>query len=932
MISAPEDVAWHLASHARDALSAVEEAPTGVMEGISDALGVGFIDAEGRPFCRSTLVQTLFYGVFSAWVLWAQQPRAVEERFQWRDTTDLLNLPILEALFHEMTRPTLLFNNALREQLDRAESLLNRVDRETFYKRFPEHEAVQYFYEPFLQAFDPALRWQLGVWYTPDEVVRYIVERVDRALRDELDLADGLADPGVVVLDPACGTGGFLLAVLDRIARTLNEQGHSAATVRARLLQAVTTRLHGFEISPAPYVIAHLQVTLYLRRLGVTIPEGARAGISLTNALTDWSRAAGHPQKAPVLVVLGNPPYSAFAGVQPRDEQESVDVYKEGLIRQWKVRKFNLDELFVRFFRLAERKVAEQSGRGVVCYISSASYAADPSFVVMRSRFLKKFDRITIDSLNGDSRETGKMTPDGEPDPSIFSTERNREGIRVGTAIGLFVLRAPKSKHRPLAQVRWREFWGATKRPQLIDALAQPDAYTDVAVTPQTKWSFRPRRSLNSYGDWSDPLALCGHEPISGLAEKRRTSLIAMDRATLQERFNRYFDEKSSWTDVKGHLAGLATDSACYPARETRAKLLKAGEAYSEANIRRYAMLPLDNRYCYHTNSPPLWNRSRPKLSVHAIDRNRFLVLRGTARQADEGIPALIVSALPDHHLLDPNVVAIPLTWYEFVGDTGHGHPNLSAFALAYLAALGLPEIAESDASLLWYHYIAVLHAPSYLTDNGEAVRADVPRVPLPRDLTLLRRSAALGRQIADLLDPDQPVKGVTTGALSPELRPLGALVKVGESQIDPASGDLALTNRWGGLQRGTIVMPGPGRRTANPTLADHPLGPGAWDIWMNDRVYWSAVPDGVWAFTIGGYQVIKKWLSYRDRSVLGRDLTLDEADHVVTMIRRIASVLLLSTELDAIYRAVSANLWRPPATAPTPSQRPRQREARARS
>ncbi len=139
-------------------------------------------------------------------------------------------------------------------------------------------------------------------------------------------------------------------------------------------------------------------------------------------------------------MILGNPPYNAFAGVSPEEEQGLVEPYKEGLNKPpaaggWGIKKFNLDDLYVRFFRLAERRIAEMTGKGVVSFISNFSYLSDPSFVVMRQRFLAEFDRLWFDCMNGDSRETGKLTPDGKPDPSVFSTEYNREGIRVGTAI-----------------------------------------------------------------------------------------------------------------------------------------------------------------------------------------------------------------------------------------------------------------------------------------------------------------------------------------------------------------------------------------------------------------------------------------------------------------------------------------------------------------
>jgi hypothetical protein len=486
-LRAPEDIAWFLASYARDALAEIEHGEIPEMSEIAghleDALGVGFGfgNSQGqdqdkrkkaRHFFHSVLVQTLFYGVFSAWVLWCRQKHKPSESFAWRNTSDLLHLTMLQVLFHEMTRPSTFFSRFLQKKLELAQEALNRVDRPAFFEKFREHEAVQYFYEPFLEAFDPELRRELGVWYTPGEVVRYMVERVDRALRTDLGIEEGLASKDVYVLDPCCGTGAFLVAVLDRIHRTLQEQGEGSLAA-AQVARAATSRLFGFELLPAPFVVAHLQISLFLQEIGSQVPKDSRASVYLTNALTGWdgeteghqrlwdalreerNAAARVKQRQKILVILGNPPYNAFAGVQPREEQESVELYKEGLRAHWKVKKFNLDDLYVRFLRVAERKILEHSGRGIVCYVSNASYVSDKSFVVLRKRLLDEFDQITIDNLNGDSRETGKVIPEGlpgagQPDPSVFSTQSNPEGIQVGTAIGLLL----RTGARPCSQDR----------------------------------------------------------------------------------------------------------------------------------------------------------------------------------------------------------------------------------------------------------------------------------------------------------------------------------------------------------------------------------------------------------------------------------------------------------------------------------------------
>ena len=161
---------------------------------------------------------------------------------------------------------------------------------------------MPYFYEPFLEAFDPALRKQLGVWYTPAEVVRYMVARVDRALKDDLGIQDGLASENVYVLDPCCGTGAYLAETLKRIAANLRGRGLGALT-GARVKQAATQRVFGFEIMPAPFVVAHLQVGLTMQALDAPLSDddNERAGVFLSNALTGREPRVQKPLPFPEL-------------------------------------------------------------------------------------------------------------------------------------------------------------------------------------------------------------------------------------------------------------------------------------------------------------------------------------------------------------------------------------------------------------------------------------------------------------------------------------------------------------------------------------------------------------------------------------------------------------------------------------------------------
>jgi REP element-mobilizing transposase RayT len=488
-IAAPEDVAWFLASYARDALAGIRDvelsALAAVRAALEEALGLKFEGEKGEHFFRSSLVQTLFYGIFSAWVLWAkqrsagilpasQQDAGATTRFDWYTTARYLRVPMISKLFHLVADPQQLDALKLSEVLDWTGGVLNRVDRASFFSNFEESHAVQYFYEPFLEAFDPELRKQLGVWYTPLEVVKYMVERVDTVLRQELGLPLGLADKSVYVLDPCCGTGSYLVEVLDRIHRTLKERGENGLTA-SDLKEAAQKRVFGFEILPAPFVVSHLQLGLLLQNLGAPLsvapassrqsrqdggathgPE--RIGVYLTNALTGWEPPKGPKQRlifpeleeerdaaqhvkldVPILVILGNPPYNSFAGIAKMEEERDLSEAYRTTQQAPAPQGQGLNDLYVRFFRMAERRIVEKTGRGVVCLISNYSWLDGLSFTGMRERYLEAFDRIWIDCLNGDKYKTGKLTPEGEPDPSIFSTELNREGIQVGTAITLLV-------------------------------------------------------------------------------------------------------------------------------------------------------------------------------------------------------------------------------------------------------------------------------------------------------------------------------------------------------------------------------------------------------------------------------------------------------------------------------------------------------------
>ena len=921
-LTEPKDLAWLLASYARDGLARVEAAGASpplatVRAALEDALGIRFEGEKGARFFRSTLVQTLFYGVFSAWVLWARQVPSPTGRFNWHDAVWHLRAPVLRALFQQLSDPGRLQPLGLVEVLDWTAAALDRVDRAAFFARFTEGEAVPYFYEPFLEAFDPDLRKQLGVWYTPPEVVRYMVARVDRAVKDDLGLADGLAAENVYVLDPCCGTGAYLAEVLRRIAANLSGRG-LGALVGARVKQAAVGRVFGFEIMPAPFVVAHLQVGLTLQNLDAPLADDGteRAGVFLTNALTGWEPRTTKPlpfpeleeerdradqvkQETPVLVILGNPPYNGFAGMAVDEERDLSDAYRTTRrVRQPEGQ--GLNDLYVRFFRMAERRIAEKTGQGVVCFISNYSWLDGLSFTGMRERYLDAFDAVRIDCLNGDKYETGKIAPDGTPDPSIFSTSGDPVGIQVGTAITTLVR---KADHAPAAAVGFRHLWGQAKHAELTaTAEVEPGTlYEEIAPVLPLGLPF-VRTAVSE--DWFAWPALPDLFPVAfpGVKTSRDGFLVDVDLDRLQARVRDYFDPDVSHEEIARRYPGVMKATAGFNARKVR-DALRARGGPNEGGFVRFAYRPFDTRWLYWEADGSLLDRPRPDYRPHVFEGNLWLVLQNKARP-DLSSP-LVISHIGDLNQMNSGVYCVPVRRKDDgieIGGTGtQRRPNLSNAAQSYLERLG------ADLKDLFHHVIVVLHDPSYREANADALRAEGPRIPLPGwpdgkaegAAAVLAESAARGRELAALLDPDMPVPGVTVGALRPAIAAIA--VPTTTDGRNMTGEDFAVTAGWGHFGSGDAVMPGQGRvveRAYMPferaALGDAApvLGRTTFDIYLNPSAFWCNVPAAVWTYKLGGYQVLKKWLSYRERSVLDRALTPQEVLDLTDIARRTAAIL----------------------------------------
>ena len=957
VITTPEDVAQTLARNAREARRRIAQsdlpALTQVREALEGTLGVTFEAERGDAFFRSTLIQTLFYGVFSAWVLWSRRYAPTDTaRFDWRTAVWELQVPMIRALFERVAIPTHLTQLDLVQVLDWTNEVLNRVDRASFFEKFEGGNAVQYFYEPFLAAFDPELRRELGVWYTPQEVVRYQVERVDAVLRDELGIAKGLADERVVVLDPCCGTGAYLVEVTRRIHQTLTTDGDALAL--ADVKTAVKERVFGFELLPAPYVVAHLQMGLLLSSFGIPFEaQTERAAVYLTNALTGWAAAGSSTSAFPdfvaeqeaagavkrdrkVLVVLGNPPYNSFAGIATgAEERELSEAYRTTVHAPAPVGQ-SLNDLYVRFFRMAERRIVERTGQGVVCFISNYSWLNGLSFTGMREKYAAVFDRIWIDNLHGD-RIISEYAPDGSTSETVFAVRGSSVGIKVGTAIATLVLRPPALRvpgDRKILYRDWDDARANVRRAALLESLTETNRdanYTLLLPQVELGLPFKPLTAGVDYLTWPKLVDLFP-KSFPGIKTSRDALVVDIDRERLVSRMTQYFDPAIGHATMK-EIAPAALESTTeFNAEQTRDTLRSRG--IKADNFVRYAYRPFDTRYLYWEPETKLLDRNRTEYIPHVFPGNLWVEARQRNATAlfDRGMvthslgdnignglsnyfPLLLRATDVDAN--DPNVLMGTLPETRF---------NLSGAAKTYLALLTLPTeptplLALAEA--LFYHTLAILHAPAYREANDGALRQDWPRIPLPASADALLASATLGRLVAALLDTETPFDSVTHGSIRPEIARIAQITKAGGVALNPATGDLAVTVNWGYLANGA-VMPGSGKIIARDFTAEEAqafagienvetyLGASTVDVYLNDQVYWRNVPVAVWKYSLGGYQVLKKWLSYRQKGVLQRDLTIAEVREVTGIARRIALLLLLSGELNANYTAValSAAAW----------------------
>ncbi|MBI2925481.1 MAG: N-6 DNA methylase [Verrucomicrobia bacterium] len=853
--------------------------------------------------------QTLAYGLFSARAASGSTQFTREKAQRLIPRTN----PFLRTFFEQITGSTLDdepfagFVEDIIQTLDHAE--LARI-LEDFGRRGPRRDPVVHFYETFLQAYDPKLRELRGVYYTPEPVVNYIVQSADHLLKDRFGLKSGLADHSkvqvkrephdrkiasethrVLILDPAAGTGTFLYSVLDFI-RDQFDRRRSVGQWNSYVHEHLLPRLFGFELLMAPYAVAHFKLGLALaafdkeplfRPQWSYEPQGGeRLNIFLTNTLEDLERAAEPlgPLRAlsdeansayeikkhrPVLVVLGNPPYSGHSA--------NKGAWISGLVRDYyfcggrplgeRNPKWLQDD-YVKFIRWGQWRI-EQTGQGILAFITNHGYLDNPTFRGMRQHLMRTFDEIYVLNLHGNSKKQETVPGTGDPDKNVFD-------IQQGVAIGIFVklpaeARAKKKEKAP-ARVRHCDLWRAQRQAKYdwLDGHHVRNTEWTTLLPGAPHYLFVPQdtRRLREYErGWKVTEMMPVHG--WGIATRKDYLLVDFEAEALVQKFRA--------------ILALPVDQAVQRFGIRKAPhwdFAKAREHLPRdpaSSVRPVLFRPFDVRFLYYEKAMIERGDHRFDLMQHMFEPNLALI---TVRRIEGGGPfthffaTTRISVLHSTSAKEGNFV-FPLYLYpngdlpeaDLFAHENDRCPNLNAAFIRDFSAKLAVKVDPEDKGrtrgktigperIFEYAY-AVFHSPTYRERYAEFLRADFPRLPLTSDYTLFRKLAGLGGKLVDL------------------------------------------HARGKGEPRG-LSFPVEGADVIEAVRYQPPQGKAPGRVWINERQYFDKVPEAAWTFPIGGYLPAQRWL--KDR--IGRTLGYDEQAEYQRIIWALIETERLMAEVDS--------------------------------
>ena len=833
--------------------------------------------------------QTLTYGLFAAR---CTLPNATNfTRYTAIEALPRSN-PFLVQLFHHVASPTLETN--ITYILDDIAALLRNVPTEmlrtAFAARNHLEDPVIHFYETFLAEYDPQRRVDRGVYYTPPQVISYIVKSVDSLLKTELNRSDGLADDDTLILDPATGTGGFLLSVLDHIRESVI-QNYGTAEWPQYVNSDLVKRIFGFELLVAPYTIAHLKLSLFLQAQGWRADERLR--IYLTNTLenpgemqpslpfaefiSDEANAALSVKRdEPLLVILGNPPYPRDSANPSREGRrltfigELIEDYRQ--IDGEPIGETNSKELqadYVKFIRWAQWRI-DRNGEGVIGYIVNNSFLDGPIFRGMRKDLSDHFNAIYLLNLHGSTRRR-EAIPDGKKDENVFD-------IIQGVSIMLCV----KERDNLLpAEVHYADLWGSReeKYKTLSDIDIQTTAWCELQPT-SPYYLFVPQ-SVDQKAEYEAGWKLTNIFQTGSVGIATGRDKLVLNRSAEEAR-ETVTDFVSLSVDDARERYRLPRDSQDWQIHLAQDDL--RNHPNTDQHIKPIHYRPYDTRWTYYTGqSSGFHARPRRGIMHHLLVKNFALCV---CRVVKSPIwqHALITNQIADKSYISnrtsESTYVFPLYLYpnpdELEVSTERSLNFKSAFLTALSEALGLPQSASfglpegvSPEEILAYIY-AILYNPTYRERYYEFLKYDFPRIPLSQDFEQFQTLATLGQRLVDthLL---KDVSRVDEGGNS----------SVSRAQLAPTGRGTPALHRFEGEGDGVV---------SRVRYVDG-------QIWINASQYFTNVPVGVWEYEVGSYQVCEKWL--RDRR--GESLSRADLQWYRAILVAVAETLAVMDEIDSV-------------------------------
>ncbi len=782
-----------------------------------------------------------------------------------------------------------------------------------FGNRTRGEDPVIHFYEHFLRAYNKQLKIQRGVFYTPQPVVSYIVRSVHELLQSEFGLVDGLADtitwgemlkkhpglklppltdaqdekrtisqdePFVQVLDPATGTATFLVEVIDIIHRTLEEKWKQQHLTEAQRQDAwndyvpkhLLPRLHAYELMMAPYAIAHMKIGLKLAETGYRFGTDERARIYLTNALEPWHKqlklpdfeALAHEATAVneikrekrFTVVIGNPPYSGeSANKIPAIEQDVRATYQciNGVPLREKGKKNWLLDDYVKFLRLSHRTIAA-TGCGFVGHIINNAFQDNPTFRGLRRSLLTDFSDVKILDLHG-SGTRSDSNEGAKDDQNVFD-------ILQGVCV--VVLSRPIRQKGPVTVARG-DLWGRRdKKYALLSSGTLASLVRDDIYPAPDQWYFISR-DLTHEADWLSGVSLLDAMPVNGngLISAKDHFAYSISPEEFQQDLEVFLNPKLTDEYVAQHLQ--INDNSMWSLHDGRIRLRRE---LGNAQLCQVAYRPFDTRHSlFHRDV--IFNLRLP-VTQHIIEGKNLVLLVTRMTKGDEWRHCFVTRYVSDCAFLSnktsTNAFAFPLKCKAnadglFASKIGYEANLAPQFVARMGKALGISASSKSKEQILTpehilYYAYAVFHSFGYRNRYAEFLKTDFPRLPLTSSLELFRELARLGGELVALHLLESPKLNDFLTSFS-------------------GKGDNSIPKK--------------------PTWKD-----GA--VWINASQRFEGVPEAVWNFHIGGYQVCEKWL--KDRK--GRTLSTEDIAHYQRIVVALNETIRLMAEIDRVIETHS--------------------------